>query len=126
MISFDFFVSQYEIRDREKKIQEDEERRKAEESKKSPPKSPETEPDGARSPEQVSEREPAVQPAPAPLGMFVLFKSLRNAFIMTMFLQCFFGYNIFCMCVPFCLFCEFFEFHIFKQTYEFHKYLLKI
>lgn len=93
---------QYEIRDREKRIREEEERRKAGElAKKSPPKSPETEPDGARSPEQISEREPAVQPAPTPLGMISLNSSEFNLLLQSITRnKCFLtGNTISCMCV---------------------------
>lgn len=59
---------QYEIREREKRKRDEEDRRRAEEiAKKSPPKSPEERTDGARSPEQVSERE-ALQSQPSSAG----------------------------------------------------------
>jgi len=52
-------LTTYELRDRDRREREEEDRRRAEElAKKTPPKSPESDrPDGARSPEQTSERE---------------------------------------------------------------------
>jgi len=58
------------MRDTDRRKREEEQRRMEAEMKKSPPKSPEDRPDGARSPEQISEREAASHSQSMPSGKF--------------------------------------------------------